>query len=61
MQKTQRIVLEIVYDDDTAAPPSNWDWALLLDTPDPNDVRVIASDQSHAGRPGMWQVTKETP
>ena len=55
MQKTQRVVLEIVYDDEEAAPPSNWDWALLLDTPFPPDVKVIASDQSHAGRPGEWR------
>lgn len=55
MERTQRVILEIVWDDDDVNPPSSWDWATLLDLTCTEDVRVVAADQSHVGRPGEWQ------
>jgi hypothetical protein len=38
--KTQRITLQVAWDDRHYPPPSQWDWADLTDM-DPDDIKIV--------------------
>jgi hypothetical protein len=42
--KTQRILLEITYDENETQEPSRWDWNSLLDLLPDEEVQIVEVD-----------------
>ncbi len=51
--RTDRIVLDITYNDDEYPAPATWGWAELLDLPDRDHVRVIDANYVQTQFPGI--------